>query len=216
MITTRPQVIETSGRMWVDRMIVWSPPRPLISSRVSMLRVEARGRLVEDQHVGVGQDRLGQPHALAIALGEPADQRGAPVGDTRLVHRLVDLPLALLARDALDLGAEVQERLDVHVRVERRGLGDVADAPLDLQRLLEHVEAGDARRALRGRQVAGQDAHGGGLPGAVGPEEAEDLALLDPERDAVHRRRPAVALRQVLDLDHLQLRSRSGHACRGG
>ena len=37
MMTTRWQVCETSGRMCVLRMIVWSPASSLISSRVSMI-----------------------------------------------------------------------------------------------------------------------------------------------------------------------------------
>jgi len=46
-----------------------------------------------------------------------------------------------------------------------------------------------------------EDLHGGGLPGAVRAEDAEDLALGDLERDVPHRHGVAVALGQVLDLD---------------
>ncbi|MCK7461395.1 MAG: hypothetical protein MZU84_04670 [Sphingobacterium sp.] len=44
------------------------------------------------------------------------------------------------------------------------------------------------------------------FPAPFGPEEAEDLAPLDAERDVVHGGDPAVALREVLDLDHSVLR----------
>jgi hypothetical protein len=182
-MTTRPQVIETSGRMCVDRMMVWSPPSPLISSRVSMIC-------------------LGQAHALPVALGQPADHRLADVPHAALLHRVVDAGLALGLGDALDLGAEVQERVHVHVRVEGRRLGDVADAPLHLQRLLEDVVARDPRRALGRGEVAGEDPHRRRLPGAVGAQEAEDLALVHAERDAVHGRMAAVTLGQIFDLDH--------------
>ena len=43
----------------------------------------------------------------------------------------------------------------------------------------EDVVAGDGRASLRGRHVAGQDAHGGRLAGAVRAEETEDFARLD-------------------------------------
>ena len=42
-------------------------------------------------------------------------------------------------------------------------------------------------RAFRGRKETGENAHGGGFPGAVGAEKAHDLALLHFERDVVHR-----------------------------
>ena len=41
------------------------------------------------------------------------------------------------------------------------------------------------------------------FPAPFGPEEAEDLAPLDAERDVVDGRDAAVALREVLDLDHV-------------
>src|SRR6185436_15241602 len=139
---------------------------------------------------------------LAVALGELADQGVPHVGDAALLHRLVHARLPRLRRDAFDLGDEAQERLDVHVDVERRGLGNVADPLLHLHRVLEHVEPGDACRPFRGRQVAGEDSHDGGLARTVGSQEAQDLALVDLERDAVDGRRPAVALGQTLDFNH--------------
>jgi hypothetical protein len=39
---------------------------------VDLLRVEPCGRLVEDQHVGVVDERLGEPDALPVALRELA------------------------------------------------------------------------------------------------------------------------------------------------
>ena len=53
-----------------------------------------------------------------------------------------------------------------------------------------------------GRHVAGQDPHRRRLAGAVGPEEAEDLALVDAEADVVDGGEAAVLLGEVLNLDH--------------
>ena len=70
MMTTRWHVWATSGRMWVLNTIVWSPPRLLIKSRVSMIcfGIESGGRFVEDQDFGVVNERLGQADTLPIAL----------------------------------------------------------------------------------------------------------------------------------------------------
>ena len=46
-----------------------------------LLGIEAGGGLVEDQDVGVVDDRLGEADALAVALGELADQLVADVAD---------------------------------------------------------------------------------------------------------------------------------------
>ena len=58
-----------------------------------------------------------------------------------------------------------------------------------------------ARPSLGGR-IAGQDAHGGGLAGAVGAEEAPDLPFLHPEGNVVDRQHAGELLGQVFDLDH--------------
>src|SRR5690606_3797446 len=81
-------------------------------------------------------------------------------------------------------------------------LGQVSDRAPRGERLGEDVVAGDRRRAVGGRQEAGQHAHRRGLAGAVGAEEPHHLARRDPEGDVVHRHEVAVALRESARLDH--------------
>ena len=50
--------------------------------------------------------------------------------------------------------------------------------------------------AVVGRDLAGGHAEAGGLAGAVGAEQADDLADIDLEIDAVHNLAPAVKLHQ--------------------
>ena len=80
--------------------MVWSPPEALdqLAGLDDLLGVEAGGRLVEDQHVGVVQDGLGEADALAVALGELADELPAHVADAGLADRLVDAGRALRRR----------------------------------------------------------------------------------------------------------------------
>ena len=72
-------------------------------------------------------------------------------------------------------------------------------------RLAEQVAAGDGGLAAGGRQQRREHAQRGGLAGAVGTEEAEDLAGFDAQVDAGHgfdraardvkvRRRPRVSI----------------------
>jgi hypothetical protein len=60
----------------------------------------------------------------------------------------------------------------------------------------------DARAAARGGDEARQNAHGGGLPGAVRSEEADDLASMDLEADFVEGAQGPVSLGQRARLDH--------------
>ncbi len=106
MMTTRWQVCATSGRMCVLRTMVWSPASSLIScARLDdLLRVEAGGRLVEDQHLGVVDERLGQADALLVALRQLAAVAVGHVGDRGSAPSPSSTrPLALARRHALDL-----------------------------------------------------------------------------------------------------------------
>jgi len=75
-----------------------------------LLGIEADGRLIEDEHVRIADDRLGQPDTLAIALGELADQAILHVGDQAAIHGLGDPAFPLAAADSLHLGHEVEIR----------------------------------------------------------------------------------------------------------
>ncbi len=95
--------------------------------------------------------------------------------------------------------AQVVERR--HVVVEADGVGHVADEALDLKRLARRIVAQHADGA--GRDVGQAEHHQDrrGLAGAVRPEQTENLAATDRERDVVHGRRRAVALGQPPRLD---------------
>src|SRR6185295_9136289 len=176
-----------------------------------LLGVQAGGGLVEDEDVGVVNERLRQADTLPIAFRE---LRAEPVGhvvDARLLHDELDALAPVGRRDALDLRDERQVLDDAHVGIERRRLRKVAGPPFGLDRLVEDVEPCDNRFSFGRRHVAGEDAHGRRLPGAVRAEEAEDFAALDPEADVVDRGDAAIAFREVLNLDH---RANSYRICR--
>ncbi len=104
MMITCSQVCSTSGRMCVLRMMVWSPASVLdeLARLDDLLGIEARGGLVEDQHIGVVDDRLGQADALPVALGELAQQLVAHVADGAALQDLIHAPAEVGLRDALE------------------------------------------------------------------------------------------------------------------
>ena len=167
-----------------------------------LFRIQPRGRLVEDEHVGVVDEGLGEADTLLVALGQLAAEPVAHVVDARPFHDLLQALAAFAARDALDLGDELEILDDAHVRVERRRFRKVAGPALGVNRLVEDVEPGDNGFAVGGRHVAGQNPHRRRLAGAVGSEEPEDFAALDSEADVVDGSHAAVAFGEVLNLDH--------------
>ena len=134
--------------------------------------------------------------------------RSAACGEADPLQQLV------AARFALGLGDPVQGGLQAHVlaagqqRVERRLLQGGADRGAHPRALADDVEAGDPRRARGRRQQRRQHQHRGRLAGAVGAEEAVDLAGGDPQVDAVDRPRPVLELaHEAFDFDAVAVRA---------
>src|SRR5581483_8854437 len=173
-----------------------------LSGLIDLLGVETDGWLVQDDDVGIVDQRLGDAHPLLVALRELAYELAAHVFDLTGVQSVLE-PLADAARrQPLEPGDELEVRLDRHLGVERHRFGQIADALPGLQRLAEHVVAGHSHGPRGRRHEAGDDAHGGRLSGPIGTQKAEDLALLHGEADVAHRQLVGVALAQVLHFDH--------------
>ena len=148
-------------------------------------RVKAGERLVEHQHLGVVHERGRELDALLVAERELL---GAVVG-------------ALAQPEPLDPALGRRGRLALVVAVQPRHVDDLfADAHLRVQpALLRHVAEAPAHRgvdgpvapadlAAVGLEHAEDDPHRGGLAGAVGADESEQLSWLDGERQC--RRAP--------------------------
>ena len=100
---------------------------------------------------------------------------------------------------AVQLGEVAQLAVGAHLRVEAALLGHVAEAAL---LLAPHRPALPADLARIGLEYAERDAHGGRLAGPVRPDEAEQPALLRPQREAVERDGLAVATAEVDEFEH--------------
>ena len=101
-----------------------------------LLRVQADRRLIQDDELGFSEDCLRQSDTLSVSFGEVPDQALAHICDTRAVRHRIDLFFPLLCRNLLELCDELQIFLHRHIHVQRRDLGEIADAFLGLRRLL--------------------------------------------------------------------------------
>ena len=165
-------------------------------------RVQADGRLVQDDDLGRAQQRRRNADALAVAFRQVADepplhtlQPGA--GRGFFYRRSAGGLFAL----ALELRHKQQVFLHGHVLVERRLFRQVTDARLGLHRLGGDVVPVHLHGAGRGRQIPRDDVHGGGFARAVGAQQAVDAAILHGEADIIHRDVAAVTLCQMFDFD---------------
>ena len=167
----------------------------------NLVRVEARGGLVKDEHVGAVDERLRKAHTLPVALGELVNLLRDDGAESADLDRVGDGRFALRRRHAAELCEVVEIVEDHHLVVERHALRQVADAGADRDGVRGHVDVHHLGRAGRRRHVAGEDLHGRRLAGAVRSEEADDFAAVDIEADAPQRLKVAVVLGEVSDLD---------------
>ena len=168
-----------------------------------LVGVEAVRRLVHDQHLRIVEDSLREARTLAIALGERVDRLLRDGGQLRLLDSRLNLLLHLRAGKAANLGDEGEEVRHRHRSVGRRVFGQIPEAALRANGILDDIVAADLRGARRGRDEPGDHAHGGGLARAIRPEESKHFALLDGKGDAFDRLEGAEALFQVIDLEHV-------------
>ncbi len=161
-------------------------------------RVQAHGRLVQDDDLRVADQGLGDAHPLAVALGQVLDQLLADLLDVGLLDGPLDLRLHVPAAQALGPGHEMQVFIDRLLHVQGRPLRQVAHQALGLPGLLKNVVAADLHLAGRGGQTSGHDVHGGGFSRAVWPQESVYLSRCDGEGQIGHGLKGAVSLRQVL------------------
>ncbi len=176
--------------------------RDLLPQVRAALRVEPRGRLVEEQDARGVHERERQ---VEPALHPARVATNAAVGRVEQAHPLEQ---GVATRASLALRDALQRRLQPHVvapseqRVERGLLQRRADGPPDGGALAHDVVPGHPSLPRARRQQRREHQHGGRLAGAVGPEEAVDLARLDAQVDAVDRPHAALELAdEPFDLD---------------
>ena len=147
-------------------------------------RIEARGRLVEDEELGVVHERLREAETPRHALRELSRR---PVRHALEADHLEQLRRAAVARAAVEAEelAVVVERLGrVEEAIEVGLLGQVADLALDGD--IARIAPEDDEPAARLVQEAEDHLDRRRLAGTVRPEEAEDLMAIDVEIDAIH------------------------------
>jgi hypothetical protein len=183
----RSQISWTWLRRWEQSRTVM--PRFLKSrmrSRISREPggIDAGGGLVEDEEARLLDEGLGEADALEHAFRVAAEAAVAGVLEADQVRGAPRRARGVSRREAADFSVEMERLLAGEEFVEVGVLREEADflAALDLAA----VAPEDAGAAGAGGDEAEDDLHGGALAGAVGAQEAVNLAGLDIEREIAH------------------------------
>ncbi len=180
-------------------------------------RVEAGGRLVEEDHRRLGDQRRGEVEPATHAAGVGAWPSG--LGSVAEVEALEQLGGSLLRRGAahpVEAADHGQVLGPGQVLVDRGVLAGEADVLAQLVALLQDVHSGYGRAAGVGLQERGQDPDRGGLAGAVGPEQAEHGSGLDFKVHSVERLDVAEVLGQPVGRDRRAVDLRAVNPGRAG
>ena len=161
-----------------NTMVRPCPDSDWINSMTSRVPAGSRpgGGLVQEQDLGIVQQGSGQRHPLALSGGEALGEVVGPVGHAEPFEQLVDPPIGLGPAEAPEPGGEHQVLPAGQAIVEPGVLGEHARASAHLVALGHRVESGHPGPAVVRRQHAVEQAHGGGLAGAVGSEQGQHLA----------------------------------------
>ena len=148
--------------------------------------VQADGGLVQEEHAGPVQQAGRKLDLHALAERKLADGLGEEIAEVQqfsqqvdgaLVDGVVDAEHGLVDQEGVD-GRQVPEQLLALAH-------DEGDSGEEVGAAVPGGEAEDVHLAVGGVQQAAHDLERGGFAGAVGAQEADDLAAVDLERDAV-------------------------------
>src|SRR6266567_924955 len=140
------------------------------------VRVEAQGRLVEEEDLGVIEQRLGEGEPLLETGGERVVLGLGVRPQLALLDELVDAAPQAMPPEAVESSVEGQDLGRPETPHEGRVAARHVEPPPDRPRLAHDVMAEDGRRSRVGKEQGGQDGQERGLPRPVGPEQAEDGA----------------------------------------
>ncbi|MGX1241777.1 hypothetical protein RKD46_002881 [Streptomyces pseudovenezuelae] len=124
--------------------------------------------------------------AAALTAGERAALAVEQLGEVQVAGQLGRARRCLRFRQAVQAALGDQFLPYGDLRVHPAGLGHVPAHPAHPGGIGREVVAGDGGRAAGGFEQGREHPERGGLPGAVGAEEAEDLTLADGQIDTAH------------------------------
>lgn len=141
--------------------------------------VKSAGGFVEEKKLGVVNEDAGEAESLLHAAAKGADEGALFVRQSDEFEHVFDGVFALFGGDFVAGAEEVEVFGNFHVFVDAEEVGHVADEVTDGIGVAGDVVAEYLGAAFAGGKEGGEDAERGGFAGAVGSDEAEEVASID-------------------------------------
>ena len=149
-------------------------------------RVQAGGRLVEEEYLWVAEQCSGEGDPLAETLRQSGARVVATIGEFHRAQRRIDALFRI--RNLVEVGEAAQVLGHGQAEVQIGGLGHDRDPPGDLHSVLRRERHLGHACGTRSRCDHGAKCpHGRCLAGAIGAQETEYLAVADLEGDVFER-----------------------------
>jgi hypothetical protein len=171
----------------------------LVPEIASRFWVDARGRLVQEQQLRIGQRAGAERQPLLPATGKLSGELRLAPRQAEAFYHVACSPLRV--GHTIEPGDEFQVLAHRKILIQGKTLRHVADPALDLVGVSANVVAQTPALAAVGRQQSAEHADGGGLAAAVGAEEAVDGAALHLHRQIMHHLAPTKRFCQAPDID---------------
>src|SRR6266550_4574694 len=206
-------LLEVVGRQEDGRAARAAHLGKMLPERAAAGHVEPRGRLVQEEHLGIVQEA---PHDLELSAHSARERtyRFVDVArDAEELRELFDLRAVFAIHERVRRCVweeAVEERVEAHVLlggqvlIEARALEDDPDLAADRARLADDVASIDGRASAGRRKRGRQDRDRRRLPRPVRAQQHEEFPGLDLEGNPIDRVLLGllVALDELLDADH--------------
>ena len=160
------------------------------------LRIQARRRLIEKHQLRCIHECQRQREPLALTARQRVE-----CGVRLLGQREARQQRLGLGTNAVERSEQPDRLARRDAALQRRGLQRRANALPHLARMPARIDAADLDVPRIRRAQADHAFKGGGLAGAVGTDQAEDLAVFNVEADAPRRVDVGVALLEISNDD---------------
>jgi hypothetical protein len=148
-----------------------------IAKTDALFGIEAGGGFIDDEELGIVEERLRDADALAHAAGIAAERALGGVGEIYEREEFGDAPAGSRSGDAFYSGEIVEEFDGAEIGVDAEVLWKIAEDGAKSVGMAGDVGVVPEDAAIGRLRDGGEDAHESGFAGAIGAEKTEDARL---------------------------------------
>ena len=186
-----------------DHGMVFTKTPDQLADLYHLPRVKTHGGLIQYQRRRIAAQRLADTDPLPIALRQVAHDAAADFRQAAQLQDIVDVSRNSPGPDLAQTAYKAQVIPHGHFIIQRRLFGQIADAPLAVAGMGQHVHAVHQHLPGGGRIIAGEHIQCCGFAGAVLPQQPDDLSGRSGKGKLLHCRHRSEPFGHLLQLDHV-------------